>query len=424
VINNYNINAMYRHILIPAFFLLMITFSCSKSETQIAEFRGPDRYGIFNEEGLMKSWPENGPESVFLIDSIGDGYGSPVISDGLMFFTGAPDSVALLYCYDLYGNKLWTYELGEEWVENYPGSRSAPTVKGNLLYVGTGMGNLYCIDIKKNQLVWSKDFRKDFQGVLPLFGHSESPYVYGDKVFWTAGGEEYNVIALNRFTGDLIWSSEGLGERSAYHPPRVVVTPSGRSILLTFSAYHLMAFDTESGKLLWTHEQDNYSPADRKPGNGDTHSNTVIYEDGNIYYAAGDGNCGVRIKISDDGSEFKEVWRNKGFDSYMGGIVKIGNHLYGSGTARPKLFSIHAETGIITDSLAIGRGVVIAADNMIYFYSQQGSIHLVAYDQGKLKDVSSFRIEKGTREHFSHPVIHQGVLYVRRGNAIMGFSII
>jgi outer membrane protein assembly factor BamB len=401
----------------------MITFSCSSNDTPIAEFRGPDRYGIFNEEGLMKSWPENGPESVLLIDSIGDGYGSPVISDGLMFFTGAPDSVALLYCYDLYGNKLWTYELGEEWVENYPGSRSAPTVTGNLLYVGTGMGNLYCIDIKKNELVWSKDFRKDFQGILPRFGHSESPYVFGDKVFWTAGGEKHNVIALNRFTGDLIWSAEGMKERSAYHPPRVIVAPSGRSILLTFSAYHLMAFDIEDGELLWAHEQDNFSPADRKPGNGDTHSNTVIYDNGAIYYAAGDGNCGVKLTISDDGSEYREVWRNKGFDSYMGGIVKIGDHIYGSGTARPQLRSIHAETGIITDSLDTGRGVVIAADSMIYFYSQRGMMHLVAYDQGKMETVSSFKIEKGTREHFSHPTIHNGVLYLRRGNELMGYSI-
>ena len=393
-------------------------------KTEIVEFRGPDRSGIFNETNLLKTWPDDGPEMNFYIDSIGDGYGSPVIANNLMFCTGAPDSIALLYCYDLYGNRLWTYEIGNEWVKNYPGSRSTPTVAGNLLYVSTGMGNLFCIDYKRNILVWSKDLQTDFQGILPLFGHSESPCVYNDKVFWTAGGDEHNVVALNRFTGDLIWTSEGMKERSGYHPPRVIILPSGRTILLTFTAYHLMAFDTESGELLWAHEQDNYSPADRKPGNGDTHSNTAIYEDGNIYYAAGDGNCGVKLTISDDGSEFREAWRNRGFDSYMGGIVKIGDHLYGSGTTRPQLLSIHAETGLTTDSLAIGRGVVIAADSMIYYYNQQGSIHLVAYDHGRLQSVSSFRIENGTREHFSHPVIHQGVLYVRRGNVIMGYSII
>jgi outer membrane protein assembly factor BamB len=60
---------------------------------------------------------------------------------------------------------------------------------------------------------------------------------------------------------------------------------------------------------------------------------------------------------------------------------------------------------------------------MIYFYNQQGKMQLIAYDQGNMKIVSSFRIENGTKEHFSHPVIHKGVLYLRRGNALMGYSI-
>ncbi len=401
----------------------ILLFSCNKPNNEIFEFRGPDRTGIFNETDLLRSWPEDGPEMTFYIDSIGNGYGSPVIADNLLFCTGAPDSIALLYCYDLEGNKIWSYELGKEWIKNYPGSRSTPTIVGNLLYVSTGFGDLFCIDYRKNILVWSRDLRNDFQGILPYFGHSESPYIYEDKLFWTAGGEQHNIVALNRYTGDLVWSSKGLSEPSAYHPPRVIVTPSGRSVFLTFSAYHLLAFDTESGELLWSHEQDNYSPAERKPGTGDTHSNTVIYEDGAIYYAAGDGNCGVKLSLSDDGTQIEEIWRNKDFDSYMGGIVKIGSYLYGSGTVRPHLLSIHAESGIIADSLAIGRGVVIAADSMIYYYSHKGSIHLVAYDQGQLESVGSFRIDKGTREHFSHPTIHQGVLYVRRGNAIMGYSI-
>ena len=62
----------------------------------------------------------------------------------------------------------------------------------------------------------------------------------------------------------------------------------------------------------------------------DTHGNNIIFEDGAIYYSAGDGNCGVKLKLSDNGSQITEVWRNKEFDSYMGGIVKIGDYLFGS----------------------------------------------------------------------------------------------
>jgi len=145
-----------------------------------------------------------------------------------------------------------------------------------------------------------------------------------------------------------------------------------------------MGLDAETGKLLWGHEQDNYPLEKRLPGYGDTHCNTVLYENGVIYYAAGDGNCGVKLLLSQDGSSVKEVWRNPGFDSYMGGIVKIGNYIYGSGTVRPLLRSINAENGQLADSLKIGSGALVCADNMLYYYSQKGDLALVGYDNGKL----------------------------------------
>ncbi|NOQ25624.1 MAG: hypothetical protein GQ564_09720 [Bacteroidales bacterium] len=41
----------------------------------------------------------------------------------------------------------------------------------------------------------------------------------------------------------------------------------------------------------------------------------------------------------------------------------------------------------------------------------------------KLTLVSKFRIEKGTNEHFAHPVIKNGVLYVRHGNVLLAYNI-
>ncbi|MEX2370764.1 MAG: PQQ-binding-like beta-propeller repeat protein [Bacteroidales bacterium] len=403
---------------------LIILISCNNNrQTEITGFRGPDRSGIYNEPGLFDSWPEVGPEEIFFTDSIGEGYGSPVIVDELIYVTGTRDSTAILFCIDMTGHHVWQLELGKEWIKNYPGSRSTPTIAGDLLYVGSGYGNLYCIDLETRSISWSKNMESDFNGILPMFGHSESPVVLDEKVFWTAGGKVHNVVVLNRFTGALIWSAPGYGERSAYNQPSVITLASGRSIFVTFTAYHLLGLDTDTGELLWSHLQDNTSPSERKKGIGDTHANPVLFENNNLYYAAGDGNCGVKLSINSEGTKISEVWRNTHFDSYMGGIIKSGDYLYGSGTRTPRLKSVHAETGIITDSLSIGSGVVIATDSMIYYYSQKGMMHLVSYNEGILEPVSAFRIARGTREHFSHPLIHKGVLYVRRGNALCGYRI-
>ena len=408
--------------LIPAFLLLLLV-SCSPEKPGIVEWRGEDRNGRYFENNLLKEWPEEGPPELWFLDGIGSGYGSPVIEDGLIYITGAIDSGAYLHCIDTEGNLIWQSKFGNEWVVNFPGSRSAPTIADDLIYVGSGMGNVYCLEKATGNIVWSKEFAREFNGGLPRFGHSESAVVDGDKVYWTPGGKEHNVVALDRFTGQLLWSNPGFGERSAYHPPRVI-KHSDRKILVTFSAYHLMGLDADKGQLLWSQEMEGIEPDKRQPGMGDTHANTVIFDEGAIYYATGDdGNFGVKLRLSEDATSIEEAWRNREFDSYMGGIVKVDNYLYGGGTKKPQLMSIDATTGVLVDSLKAGRGVVIEADQMLYYYNFQGDMKLISYKDGYLKEVSSFKITRGDREHFSHPVIHRGVLYLRHGSVLMAFDI-
>ncbi len=200
-------------ILLPALILVLFV-SCSPKKPNIVEWRGEDRNGRYHEGNLLKEWPEEGPSELWFLDGIGSGYGSPVIENGLIYISGALDSTAWLHCITTEGEIIWQSEFGKEWVVNFPGSRSAPTIVENLIYVGSGMGNLYCLDKATGSVVWSKDFASEFQGGLPRFGHSESAVVEADKVFWTPGGEKHNVVALNRFTGDLLWSNPGFGERS------------------------------------------------------------------------------------------------------------------------------------------------------------------------------------------------------------------
>lgn len=407
--------------LIPSL-LLFLLFSCSSSEPEMYQWRGVDRMGIFPDTGLLKEWPVGGPSEIWTLDSLGRGYGSPLFVEDFFYITGEVDSTAWLYCFSLEGEKIWKTSLGKEWVTSFPGSRSAPTAVDNLLYIGSGMGNLFCINRKDGSILWTREFAKDFQGQYPLHGHSEAAVVKDEKVYWTPGGETFNVVALDRYSGEVIWSNPGFGERSGYNPGQLI-SHNGRDIFITFTAYHLMAFDANNGELLWSEEQFGVSPEDRKLGLGDTHANSVVYSEGALYYAAGDGNRGVRLDLSGDGSEVTQSWRNELFDSFMAGIVKVGNHLYTSGTSKQFLYSIDATTGVLSDSLKIGHGALIAADDMLYYYNQRGELRLISFSEGQMKEISSFKITKGSGHHFSHPVIYRGILYQRRGNALMAFDI-
>ena len=69
------------------------------------------------------------------------------------------------------------------------------------------------------------------------------------------------------------------------------------------------------------------------------------------------------------------------------------------------------------------KGSLIAADNLLFCYTDNGYVNLIKGIGTKLEVISKFKITKGEKEHFAHPVIDSGVLYVRHGNALMAYQI-
>ena len=85
----------------------LVLFSCSPDKNKIYEWRGENRKGIYHETDLLKAWPDSGLEEIWAIDSLGNGFGSPVFAGEQFFISGEIDSMAVLHCYDLEGDKLW-----------------------------------------------------------------------------------------------------------------------------------------------------------------------------------------------------------------------------------------------------------------------------------------------------------------------------
>jgi outer membrane protein assembly factor BamB len=401
---------------------LMIFISASLQAQVIAQFRGLNRDGVYPEKNLLTSWPAEGPTLLWSNMEVGNGYGPPAITSNRVYITGEIDSTSFLFAFDLKGNLLWKADCGPEWIKTYAGSRSTPTVVGNLIYLCSGMGNLYCVDAINGKRVWSVDMIKELKGQFTLFGQAESPLVVNDQVFLSVGGVDNNVVAFNRFTGKINWICKAKSEVPGYNSPIIIKLPD-LSVLVTFSAYHLLGIDAKTGKLLWSHEQVNVPLADRKPGMGDTHSNTAFYENGYIYYIAGDGNCGVKLKITADGKQITQVWKNAAVDNFMGGFIKIDNRIYTGSDSKRSLICADANTGQVIDSLKIGTGSLALADNLLYYYNQRGEMNLVKPGAEKMELISKFKITAGTKEHFSHPVIKDGVLYIRHGQALMAYDL-
>ncbi len=378
------------------------------------KWRGPNGNGTYNETGLLKEWPADGPDIVWHYDDLGEGHSSPVFANGAIYLSAGIDSAGYIIVLSTEGKLKWKASYGKEFFNSYPGARTSPVVVGDLLYIYSGQGILTCMDANNGDIKWQKDAFNDFDGKNITWGVTETVVVDGDMVYLTPGGKKNNMVALNRFNGDLIWTATGAGDLSAYCTPLLVELPQ-RKLLVTMTADHIIGIDAANGETLWTYPQTN---------RWKVHANTPVYYDGGLYCFSGYGQGGVRLDLSADGSSVKKAWFKTELDSRMGGSVVVDGYIYGSGDKAREWRCVDWKTGEEKyASKALGKGVVIYADGMLYCYSDRGEIALVEATPEKFNVISKTKVELGSAQHWAHPVINNGRLYVRHGNVLIAYKI-
>ncbi|HOF20465.1 MAG TPA: PQQ-like beta-propeller repeat protein [Bacteroidales bacterium] len=402
---------MRKTVLIPVFFLAATSFLLSQQATR---WRGPNAEGIYPGTGLLRSWPENGPEMLWSFEQLGEGYASPSISGGYIYIPTMIKGEGYMFKLSISGKEIWRVKYGSEFTRQYPGTRSSATIAGDLLYMLSGNGRLVCMDTGDGSLRWSRELTRDFDGVINRYGYNETVLVDGDRLYATPGGVRNNVIALNRFTGDLVWTCPGMGEKAAYCTPAVIRLPS-RTLLVTHTESHILGIDIRNGNLLWSYPWANLRLE---------HQNTPLYKDGLLFCLSGYGMGAVMLRLSPDGTSVSRQWFSQSFDNRMGAAVLINGYLYGSGHNDPSWQCYNWTTGEkMYSSRSLFMGAVISADGLLYCFSEKGEAALVKPDPSGFEIISKMTVRGGSGPHWAHPVIHEGVLYIPRGKALMAYRI-
>ena len=392
------------------------------------QWRGENRNGVYNETGLLKEWPADGPQMLWKFEGLGEGHTSVAIAGEKIYVTGMHGDRLMLYIFDMAGKLLTEKEIGREWNENWNGTRSSVCINDGKLYIFNALGTLFCLDEKTLNEVWEKNILTEFDGRNLMFGMTENPLIVGDTLFLTPGGVKNNMVALNKNTGALIWSSPGTGTPTAYCSP-LYIGDQSIPMIVTWMALikpeeaardaiidnPLAAFNAKTGELLWTQTL---------PSQNDINPNMPLYVDGMIIAATGYRGGTWQIRLKDGGKSSEIVWKNNEMDNQMHGVIKVGNYLYGSGHQNRNWYCVDWETGKTIYSVRdMAPCNVIYADGMLYCYSEQGTMNLVKPNPEKFELISSFKVTLGTNQHWAHPVIHQGILYVRHGEALMAYKI-
>jgi len=404
--------------------LLLSITSLSVVFCQLYEWRGPDRTGIYNESGLLKKWPAGGPSLLWETVGIGDGYSSVTVTNDAVYVTGRIDSSDVLTALTLDGKKKWETVYGKAWMANHTGSRCTPTYYNGKLFLVSGSGDIVCVG-SDGKVKWTKNHYKLYDSKPLMFGISESPLVVDNMVIASPGGKKASMVAFNINDGKVVWEAEPLNQEPQYINPKLIEY-AGKKMIVNVMGTSVFAVNAKDGKIIWKLD---YAAINAATGRVmKNHAETPIYKEGYILIANGYNWVALKLKLSADGNSAEVVWENRNFDPQMGGIILLGDYLYGNNH-----MSKPVDTWVCVDwntgktmwaTKWFSKGSIISAEGMLYLYEEKsGHVALVKPDPSKLDIVSEFQITKGEGPFWAHPVISKGRLYIRHGEVLMVFRI-
>ncbi len=393
----------------------------------IAQFRGPERNGVFPETGLLKSWPDQGPGLLWSREDLDRGFASVAVTDEAVYLAGLEGAEEFLTVLDLKGNLLWRIRYGRGCQRTNRDTRCTPTVEGDRIYLISGRGEVVCVAGGERKIEWSVNAFEKFQGEFWQWEIAESPLIVDDKVIYTPGGKLTSMVALDKMTGDTIWQTESLKTPSAFVSP-IVIRLGGNSIIVGVLTEHIIGVDAETGDFLWKVRYHDIETPTFHPWAPKNNCVTPLYHNGRLFVTSGYDHVGVMFRLLKDGKEIEQVWINRDLDNHHGQVVRIGSYIYGSNWIDNPVGNwccVDWDTGkTMYEKTWHTKGSISAADGMLYCYEERrGYMALVRPTPDDFEIVSSFRVTKGSGPHWTQPVIHKSVLYVRHGQALMAYDV-
>jgi len=375
------------------------------------QWRGLNRDGISPETGLLDSWPKGGPPLLWKIQGLGEGYSSAAISGGRLFIQGQRGDEEYVLAFDANtGKKLWRTHTGIPFNESRGhGPRSTPTVDGDRVYALAADGMLVCLDTATGKTFWGYNIVDHFHGRVPQWGISESPLVDGNRVIVTPGGPGAAVVALDKMTGKVLWTSQS--DPAGYSSP-IAFDAGGARELAVFTGEAALGLDFASGKLLWRYE---------RVANRTANIATPIVHNGEIFLSSNYGTGCVLLK-SAAGGNASEVYFNRDMQNHYSTSVLVGEYLYGfSGSI---LTAMKFQTGDVAwRNRSVGKGSLIYAEGNLYCLGEEGVVGLVEATPAGYREKSRFEISKGGYPTWSQPVIANGKLYLREQDNLSCYNI-
>jgi outer membrane protein assembly factor BamB len=274
---------------------------------------------------------------------------------------------------------------------------------------------------------WRVNLVKDFKGSSGGWQYAESPLVDGDKVVCTPGGSEATMLALNKKTGKPVWKGHTPDGESAGYSSVMVSRAGGTKQYVTLTSKGVVSFNADTGRFLWRYG----TTGERFADNTANIPTVVLFDDPDVIFAAAGYSRGAglfRVASAGGKYEVKELYWSDKLKNKHGGIVRVGDFLYGDHDDSGRIWCAEARTGKVKwtrkdDSKGGGSASICYADGMLYVRYQNGYVSLVEANPSEYRLASTFHVPNGRGNCWAHPVVVGGKFYVREKDVVWCYDV-
>ena len=385
-----------------------VTTSHVSSAADWPQFLGPQRNGSIVQPNLAKTWPKEGPGTVWQ-HKVGQGFGGPVVSAGKLIIFHRVDDKEIVECLDARtGAPLWKGDYPARYRDDFgfeEGPRATPAIADGRVFTFGANGDFTAWNLANGTKLWSIDTRTQFKTGKGVFGIACSPLVEGNAVILNIGGKDgAGIVAFDVASGQVLWKATD--DEASYASP-VATTLGGKRRILVITREVLVVLNAADGKVVFRHGW-------RPPMSASVSAATPLVIGDLIFISASYGTGASLLRFKEDAPEI--IWsKDEVLSAHYATAVQHDGFLYGFDGRQEQgceMRCVELKTGkILWSESGFKAGTVTLANDQLLVMTERGELIQAPASPTGFKPTQRAQILPFVVR--AHPALADGYFYAR-----------
>ena len=377
------------------------------------QFLGPERNGRYTGPPLNTDWPSGAPSELWR-SSVGEGFAGPIVAGNRLILFHRVDGQEVVEARDaMSGRPIWRHAYRTTYRDDFgfdEGPRATPVVVDGRVFTFGAQGQLHAVNLETGDLLWSMDTKTRFQFRKGFFGAAGSPLVEGRYVMANIGGANAGIVAFDAESGTVLWTATS---DEASYSSAVAADFGGVRHAVFFTRGSLVGLDPASGHVRFERRW-------RSRLRASVNAATPLVDDDVVFVSATYGTGAAALRVN--GTELEELWSSDEVMSnhYSTSVVHNG-YVYGHHGRQeynPSFRAVELRTGAVQWNVdAFYAGTVTLAGDRLLIVRETGELLIAEASPAAFTPVARAQILPPVIR--AYPALANGLLFVRNENTLV-----